>query len=54
VIRETIQEMEKVAIGRLVLTNRQHILALEPLNKHLTGTVLRYPYGSKMVATGPT
>jgi Ku70/Ku80 beta-barrel domain len=31
VIRETIREMDKVAIGRVVLTNREHIFALEPL-----------------------
>jgi DNA end-binding protein Ku len=29
VIRETIREMNKVAIGRVVLTNREHIIALE-------------------------
>jgi DNA end-binding protein Ku len=33
VIRETIREMDKVAIGRVVLTNREHIIALEPLEK---------------------
>ena len=44
VIRETIREMEKVAIGRVVLTNREHIIALEPLDKGLVGTLLRYPY----------
>lgn len=44
VIRETIREMDKVAIGRLVLTNREHIIALEPLDKGLVGTLLRYPY----------
>jgi DNA end-binding protein Ku len=44
VIRETIREMDKVAIGRLVLTNREHIIALEPLDKGLMGTLLRYPY----------
>jgi DNA end-binding protein Ku len=44
VIRETIREMDKVAIGRLVLTNREHIIALEPLGKGLMGTLLRYPY----------
>src|ERR1700743_1264078 len=44
VIRETIREMDKVAIGRVVLTNREHIIALEPLDKGLTGTLLRYPY----------
>src|SRR5258708_33948734 len=44
VIRETIRGMNKVAIGRVVLTNREHIVALEPLGKGLMGTLLRYPY----------
>jgi DNA end-binding protein Ku len=44
VIRETIRSMDKVAIGRVVLTNREHIIALEPLGKGLMGTLLRYPY----------
>jgi DNA end-binding protein Ku len=44
VIRETIREMNKVAIGRVVLTNREHIIALEPMGKGLMGTLLRYPY----------
>ena len=44
VIRATIREMNKVAIGRVVLTNREHIIALEPLDKGLVGTLLRYPY----------
>jgi DNA end-binding protein Ku len=44
VIRETIREMDKVAIGRVVLTNREHSIALEPLDKGLMGTLLRYSY----------
>jgi DNA end-binding protein Ku len=44
VIRETIRSMDKVAIGRVVLTNREHIIALEPLDAGLMGTLLRYPY----------
>ncbi len=44
VIRETIRTMDKVAIGRVVLTNREHIIALEPLENGLMGTLLRYPY----------
>ena len=44
VIRETIRAMNKVAIGRVVLTNREHIIALEPMEKGLVGTLLRYPY----------
>lgn len=33
-----------VAIGRVVLTSREHIIALEPLENGLMGTLLRYPY----------
>ena len=44
VIRETIRSMDMVAIGRVVLTNREHIIALEPLDNGLMGTLLRYPY----------
>jgi uncharacterized protein (UPF0335 family) len=38
--------MEKVAIGRVVLTNCEHIIALEPMDKGLVGTLLRYPMRS--------
>ena len=44
VIRETIRSMDMVAVGRVVLTNREHIIALEPMAKGLVGTLLRYPY----------
>jgi DNA end-binding protein Ku len=44
VIRETIRGMNKVAIGRLVLTSREHMIALEPLKKGMMGLLLRYPY----------
>ena len=44
VIRETIRTMDMVALGRIVLTNREHIIALEPLDKGIVGTLLRYPY----------
>jgi DNA end-binding protein Ku len=44
VIRETIRENNEVAIGRVVLTKREHIIELEPLEKGLVGTLLRYPY----------
>ena len=36
VIRQTIREMNKVAIGRVVLTNGEHIIALEPLENGMT------------------
>jgi DNA end-binding protein Ku len=41
---ESVREMDKVAIGRLVLTNREHIIALEAMGKGVMGTLLRYPY----------
>jgi hypothetical protein len=44
VIRETIRDMNMVAIGRVVLTSREHIIALEPLDKGFVGTLLGYPY----------
>jgi DNA end-binding protein Ku len=39
--------MNMVAIGRLVLTSREHIIALEPLKNGLMGTLLRYPYEAR-------
>ena len=44
VIRETIHSMNMMALGRVVLTNREHVIALEPLDKGLMGTLLRFPY----------
>jgi DNA end-binding protein Ku len=44
VIRETIKATNKVALGRLVLTNREHVIALEPRENGLMGLLLRYPY----------
>jgi DNA end-binding protein Ku len=41
VIRETIRSMDKVAIARVVLTNREHIIALEARGKGLVGMLLR-------------
>lgn len=44
VIREAIEKEGMVALGRLVLSTREHVIALEPRGKGLTGTLLRYPY----------
>jgi DNA end-binding protein Ku len=44
VIRETIRSLDKVALGRVVLTNREHIISLEARGKGLMGMLLRYPY----------
>src|SRR5215211_7729536 len=44
VIREVIADMNRVALGRVVLTSREHVIAIEPRDKGLMGTLLRYPY----------
>jgi DNA end-binding protein Ku len=44
VIRETIRTMDQVALGRVVLTSREHIIGLEARDKGLMGMLLRYPY----------
>ena len=44
VIRETIRSLDKVALARVVLTNREHVIALEARDKGLMGMLLRYPY----------
>jgi DNA end-binding protein Ku len=44
VIRDAMTDQDRVALARIVLTNREHIIAIEPLGKGLLGTTLRYPY----------
>src|SRR6201989_2276989 len=44
VIRDAMKDQERVALARIVLTNREHIIAIEPLGKGLLGTTLRFPY----------
>jgi Ku protein len=44
VIRDAMKDRDRVALARIVLTNREHIIAIEPLGKGLLGTTLRYPY----------
>ena len=44
VIRNIIELMKMVAIGRVVLTSREHIIAMEPRGKGIMGMLLRYPY----------
>src|SRR5262245_56209558 len=36
--------MSMVALGRVVLTRREHVIALEPRDRGLLGLTLRYPY----------
>jgi len=44
VIREAIRKEGMVALGRVVFTSREHVIALEPRGKGLLGITLRYPY----------
>jgi DNA end-binding protein Ku len=44
VIREIIRSLDKVALARVVLTSREHVIALEARDKGLMGMLLRYPY----------
>jgi DNA end-binding protein Ku len=44
VIRDTIGKMNMVALGRVVLTRREHVIALEPKDRGLLGLTLRFPY----------
>jgi DNA end-binding protein Ku len=44
VIREAIRKEGMVALGKVVFTSREHIIALEPRDKGMVGVTLRYPY----------
>ncbi len=44
VIREAIRKEGMVALGRVVFTSREHVIALEARDKGLLGVTLRYPY----------
>ena len=44
VIREAMRGKGMVALGRVVLAKRERVIMLEPWDKGLIGTTLRYPY----------
>ena len=44
VIREAIKREHMVALGRVVFTTREHVIAIEPRGKGTLGLTLRYPY----------
>ena len=44
VIRDAIRKGGMVAVGKVVFTSREHIVALEPRGKGMLGITLRYPY----------
>jgi DNA end-binding protein Ku len=44
VIREALRKEGKVALGKVVFTSREHIIALDARGKGMVGVTLRYPY----------
>jgi len=44
VIRDAMRSKALVALGRVVLSKRERVMALEPYDKGLIGTTLHYPY----------
>jgi len=44
VIRDAIREKRMVALARVVLSRREHVIMLEAFDKGLLGTTLRYAY----------
>jgi Ku protein len=44
VIRDAMKDKDRVALARIVMAHREHVIALEPLGKGLLGTTLRYDY----------
>lgn len=44
VIRDAMKDQDRVALARVVLSNRERIIAIEPLGKGLLATTLRYSY----------
>jgi len=43
VIRDTIAKLDMVALGRVVLSRREHVIALEPKGRGLVGMTLALP-----------
>jgi Ku protein len=44
VIRDAMKDKDRAGLARIVMANREHILALQPFGKGLLGTTLRYDY----------
>lgn len=44
VIRDAIRDLNMAALGRVVLSRRERVVMLEPFERGLLGTTLRYPY----------
>ena len=44
VIRDAMRDQERVALARVVMAHREHVIAIQPFGKGLLATTLRYPY----------
>jgi len=44
VIRDAMQDGDRVALARIVMAHREHMIMLEPLGRGLLGTTLRFDY----------
>jgi DNA end-binding protein Ku len=44
VIRDAMKDKDRAALARIVMAHREHIIAIEPMDKGMLGTTLRYPY----------
>jgi DNA end-binding protein Ku len=44
VVRDAMRGKDMVALGRIVLAKRERVVMLQPWDKGLVGTTLRYPY----------
>jgi DNA end-binding protein Ku len=44
VIRDAMKDQDRVALARIVLAHREHIVMIEPLGKGLLATTLRFDY----------
>jgi Ku protein len=44
VIRDAMRDKGKVALARIVMAHREHVMAIQPFGKGLLATTLRYPY----------
>jgi DNA end-binding protein Ku len=44
VIRDAMKDKDRVALAKIVIAHREHMVALEPLGKGILGTTLRYDY----------
>jgi DNA end-binding protein Ku len=44
VIRDAMKDQDRVALAKIVMAHREHIIMIEPLGKGLLGTTLRFDY----------